>query len=179
LSFPESVYVAESGEAGVAEFIRRLTFSALIGNADMHLKNVSLIDPDRRRAALAPMLRDAGLSRLLSMRSFKGFLTLSLSKGQPHPAVRRIHGRRTRAPRRQGRAPDPAGARHGAANRGALPSALAGGKEEPAADRGGDPGDRGDLLAFLKRLRRKRILLTAGASLFWGWLRRLTRCAAC
>ena len=31
-----------------------LVFNALIGNADMHLKNWSLIYPDRRRAALAP-----------------------------------------------------------------------------------------------------------------------------
>lgn len=44
----------ETGEAGVVEFTRRLVFSALIGNADMHLKNWSLIYPDRRRAQLAP-----------------------------------------------------------------------------------------------------------------------------
>lgn len=45
---------AEGSEADVAEFIRRLTFNVLIGNADMHLKNWSLIYPDRRHAALAP-----------------------------------------------------------------------------------------------------------------------------
>ncbi len=45
---------AEGGEADVAEFIRRLTFNTLIGNADMYLKNWSLIYPDRRHAALAP-----------------------------------------------------------------------------------------------------------------------------
>ncbi|MCB9987713.1 MAG: HipA domain-containing protein [Rhodospirillales bacterium] len=45
---------AETGAEGVAEFIRRLVFNALIGNADMHLKNWSLIYPDRRQAALAP-----------------------------------------------------------------------------------------------------------------------------
>ena len=45
---------AEGRQADVAEFIRRLTFNALIGNADMHLKNWSLIYPDRRHAALAP-----------------------------------------------------------------------------------------------------------------------------
>lgn len=44
----------EMGDAGAAEFIRRLVFSALIGNGDMHLKNWSLIYPDRRTAALAP-----------------------------------------------------------------------------------------------------------------------------
>ncbi len=44
----------EIGETGIAEFIRRLTFNALIGNGDMHLKNWSLIYPDGRHAALAP-----------------------------------------------------------------------------------------------------------------------------
>ena len=48
------VMAAESGEADIAEFIRRLTFNTLIGNADMHLKNWSLIYPDRRNAVLAP-----------------------------------------------------------------------------------------------------------------------------
>ncbi|MBS1830704.1 MAG: type II toxin-antitoxin system HipA family toxin [Acidobacteria bacterium] len=33
----------ETGEQGAYEFIRRLTFSVLIGNADMHLKNWSLL----------------------------------------------------------------------------------------------------------------------------------------
>lgn len=37
-----------------AEFVRRLVFNTLIGNADMHLKNWSLIYPDRCHAALAP-----------------------------------------------------------------------------------------------------------------------------
>jgi serine/threonine-protein kinase HipA len=45
---------AETGEAGIAEFIRRVVFNSLIGNADMHLKNWSLIYPDRKTAALAP-----------------------------------------------------------------------------------------------------------------------------
>lgn len=44
----------EGDEADIAEFIRRLTFNTLIGNADMHLKNWSLVYPDRHRAALAP-----------------------------------------------------------------------------------------------------------------------------
>lgn len=49
-----SVIGAEAQETDIAEFIRRLTFNTLIGNADMHLKNWSLIYPDRRHAALAP-----------------------------------------------------------------------------------------------------------------------------
>lgn len=44
----------ETGEDGVAEFIRRLVFSVLTGNADMHLKNWSLIYYDRRTASLSP-----------------------------------------------------------------------------------------------------------------------------
>ena len=48
------VIALEGGDADIAEFIRRLTFNTLIGNADMHLKNWSLIYPDQRRAALAP-----------------------------------------------------------------------------------------------------------------------------
>jgi serine/threonine-protein kinase HipA len=45
---------AEGTTDDISELIRRLTFTMLIGNADMHLKNWSLIYPDRRRAALAP-----------------------------------------------------------------------------------------------------------------------------
>ena len=44
----------ETGEAGIVEFLRRFVFNGLIGNADMHLKNWSLMYPDRRGAAIAP-----------------------------------------------------------------------------------------------------------------------------
>jgi serine/threonine-protein kinase HipA len=44
----------ETGEEGITEFTRRLVFNALIGNADAHLKNWSLIYPDGRAAKLAP-----------------------------------------------------------------------------------------------------------------------------
>ena len=49
-----SVIAAEAGTLALQEFIRRLTFNTLIGNGDMHLKNWSLIYPDRVHAALAP-----------------------------------------------------------------------------------------------------------------------------
>ena len=49
-----AVIAAESGVDDIAEFIRRLTFNTLIGNADMHVKNWSVIYPDRRTARLAP-----------------------------------------------------------------------------------------------------------------------------
>jgi serine/threonine-protein kinase HipA len=44
----------ETGDADVAEHIRRLVFSTLIGNADMHLKNWSLIYADGRTPTLSP-----------------------------------------------------------------------------------------------------------------------------
>lgn len=49
-----AVIGAECRGDDIIEFIRRLTFNTLIGNADMHLKNWSLIYPDCRHAALAP-----------------------------------------------------------------------------------------------------------------------------
>jgi serine/threonine-protein kinase HipA len=45
---------AEGSEEDAAELARRIVFNALIGNADMHLKNWSLIYRDKRHAALAP-----------------------------------------------------------------------------------------------------------------------------
>jgi serine/threonine-protein kinase HipA len=49
-----SVLGIETGDADIAEFIRRLVFSTLIGNADMHLKNWSLIYKDGRTPTLSP-----------------------------------------------------------------------------------------------------------------------------
>ena len=49
-----TVLGAEGSDADVAEFVRRLVFSTLIGNADLHLKNWSLIYRDRRTASLSP-----------------------------------------------------------------------------------------------------------------------------
>ena len=49
-----TVIGAEGGEADIVEFVRRLTFNTLIGNADMHLKNWSLRYLDRRTVSLAP-----------------------------------------------------------------------------------------------------------------------------
>lgn len=48
------VLAAESELRDIAEFVRRIVFNMLIGNADMHLKNWSVIYPDTRRARLAP-----------------------------------------------------------------------------------------------------------------------------
>ena len=49
-----SLLWAEAGDDAVREFVRRLVFSVLIGNADMHLKNWSLLYPDRRMPQLSP-----------------------------------------------------------------------------------------------------------------------------
>ena len=49
-----AVLWAEIGENAVIEFVRRLVFSVVIGNADMHLKNWSLLYPDRRTPVLSP-----------------------------------------------------------------------------------------------------------------------------
>ena len=44
----------EPGEEAIVEYTRRLVFNVLIGNADAHLKNWSLIYPDRRTPVLSP-----------------------------------------------------------------------------------------------------------------------------
>ncbi len=49
-----AVLWAETGDEHTYEFVRRLVFSMLIGNADMHLKNWSLLYPDGRRPVLSP-----------------------------------------------------------------------------------------------------------------------------
>ncbi|WP_191601849.1 type II toxin-antitoxin system HipA family toxin [Marinomonas algicola] len=44
----------EGQDKDIAEFTRRLVFNTLIGNADMHLKNWSVIYKDKRTASIAP-----------------------------------------------------------------------------------------------------------------------------
>lgn len=43
-----------TGESGLTDFIRRLAFTILIGNGDMHLKNWSFLYADTRTPTLAP-----------------------------------------------------------------------------------------------------------------------------
>lgn len=43
-----------AGEPAIDQFARRLAFSAMIGNADMHLKNWSLVYTDRKTPELSP-----------------------------------------------------------------------------------------------------------------------------
>lgn len=49
-----NVLQLETSPDDVQEFIRRLVFNSLIGNADMHLKNWSLLYRDPQRPSLAP-----------------------------------------------------------------------------------------------------------------------------
>jgi serine/threonine-protein kinase HipA len=49
-----SALATQTDQPSVDQFVRRLTFCVLIGNGDMHLKNWSLIYPDRRTPRLAP-----------------------------------------------------------------------------------------------------------------------------
>ena len=42
------------GLEAVREFVRRIVFSAAVGNADMHLKNWTLLYPDARTPKLSP-----------------------------------------------------------------------------------------------------------------------------
>lgn len=78
---------AETGEEGIVEYIKRLTFNALIGNGDMHMKNWSLIYPDGVNAALAPAydflstipyLKEDGMALNLMRGGSKKFNELSL-----------------------------------------------------------------------------------------------------
>lgn len=48
------VLATEGTLADTAELIRRIVFNALIGNGDLHLKNWSVIYPDKRTASIAP-----------------------------------------------------------------------------------------------------------------------------
>ena len=73
-----TVIGAEGSDDGIAEFIRRLTFNILIGNADTHLKNWSLIYPDRRTAALSPAYDF--VSTIAYMPDGKTALTVSRTK---------------------------------------------------------------------------------------------------
>jgi serine/threonine-protein kinase HipA len=44
----EGQRLAETGEPGITELARRLAVTTLVGNADMHLKNWSVLPPNRR-----------------------------------------------------------------------------------------------------------------------------------
>ena len=49
-----ALFYRNSDRPALREFIRRLTFNILIGNGDAHLKNWSLVYPDRRIATISP-----------------------------------------------------------------------------------------------------------------------------
>jgi serine/threonine-protein kinase HipA len=68
----------ETGEPGLVEFVRRLVFNALIGNADMHLKNWSLLYRDGINATVAPAYDFVATTAYLP--DDKASLTVSSSK---------------------------------------------------------------------------------------------------
>lgn len=98
---------AETGEQGAYEFIRRLAFSVMIGNADMHLKNWSLLYPDTRTPVLSPaydfvstlpyipgdkLALTLGGSRDLAQISLDQIRRLTEKAGMPmDPVVRIVH----------------------------------------------------------------------------------------
>ena len=49
-----AVLRAEGGDNDVDEFVRRLVFSVVIGNGDMHLKNWSVLHPRGGKTILSP-----------------------------------------------------------------------------------------------------------------------------
>ena len=98
------VLAIETSNADIEEFIRRLVFNTLIGNADMHLKNWSLIYHDRRSPSLAPAydfvstiayieddnaaLKYARTKKMAEL-SLDELAYLSAKAGLPAPLVRR------------------------------------------------------------------------------------------
>lgn len=80
------VIMAESGLPSFLEYVRRLVFTVLIGNGDMHLKNWSLIYRDGRTPTLAPaydfvgtvVYMPPGESLALSLGGTKRFAAVSM-----------------------------------------------------------------------------------------------------
>jgi len=70
--------IAKEAPQDIAEFIRRIVFNVLIGNADMHAKNSSLIYPDRRAARLSPAYDF--VSTIPYIDDFKSALTIGRTK---------------------------------------------------------------------------------------------------
>ena len=76
-----SVLSAEAGPEAVEDFVRRLAFSVLTGNADMHLKNWSLVYADGVTPSLSPAY-DL-LSTIPYLPNDRFALTFGGTKGHP------------------------------------------------------------------------------------------------
>ncbi|HUG27122.1 MAG TPA: HipA domain-containing protein [Gemmatimonadales bacterium] len=85
------VVYAESGLSMFLEYVRRLVFTVLIGNGDMHLKNWSLMYPDGRKPVLAPAYDFVGTIVYMPPGESLG---LSLSRTKRFAAVSMRHFRR-------------------------------------------------------------------------------------
>jgi serine/threonine-protein kinase HipA len=87
------------GEDQAEEFVRRLVFSIAIGNADMHLKNWSVIYPDGRTPRLAPAYDY--LSTIVYIPNDRLALTIARTKEWEHVSYELLErfARRARVPR--------------------------------------------------------------------------------
>lgn len=89
------VIATEGSDEDVAEFVRRVTYSMVTGNGDMHLKNWSLIYPDRRHVALAPAYDF--VSTIPYIPGDKSGLSISRSKAFEDFSVDELHHFATKA----------------------------------------------------------------------------------
>jgi serine/threonine-protein kinase HipA len=83
------VLAAETGEKGAHDFVRRLVFSVLIGNGDMHLKNWSLLYPGRPQARARTRIRLCFHDRLLAQGSIGSQLWRQRADRCHHPGTDR------------------------------------------------------------------------------------------
>ena len=81
-----AVLLGQVGEAGVAELLRRILVNELLGNPDMHLKNMGLWYPDGRTPAL-PAAYDIVAYAAYSKRIGHALLLLPPAKGEKSRAL--------------------------------------------------------------------------------------------
>ncbi len=143
------VIAAESVHEDVAEFIRRLSFNTLIGNGDMHLKNLSLTYPDDRHARLSPAY-DFIDSPLHSRRPVCAEL-------QPNEEIHRLHGRSTPAFFCQGRPAAQTGSRRAPRNGRSLHGKLVSQEIPPSDGQEGHGNNRRASRGIADRRRERRV----------------------
>jgi serine/threonine-protein kinase HipA len=85
-----TVIFKESGPEQLREFIRRLTYSLLIGNADMHLKNWSLLYVEPQRPILSPAYDFVSTIHYLPEQN----LALSIAREKSMIAIEEAHFRK-------------------------------------------------------------------------------------
>jgi len=88
------------GEQAGIEFIRRLVFGAAIGNADMHLKNWSVIYPDGRTPQLAPAYDFVATTAYIEDRALALSISRQKDTGQLNEALLERFADRAGIPKR-------------------------------------------------------------------------------